>query len=213
MDLITLQEQINYIVDLLMPYKKQILAIGIGNHEHKHINKFNPTIEMCRRLGDNYGAVTYILQMMNKGKLMHRFFLTHGNGGMPKGAKDPIQRRANQAAWIKRRLEETGIPAIFSCFGHIHHLQVVPPSIDSEVHLTVKSGKLKQIKRSTTNQAADHIPPEARWYATTGSFLKLYSEGDNISYSEIKMYPPPKLGYIKVTVKEGCVTDVQEVRI
>lgn len=213
MDMLTLQEQINFIVDLLMPYRKQILCIGMGNHEHKHINRFNPTVEICRRLDVPYGTVTYILEMKHGGKLMHRLLLTHGSGGMPKGAKDPIQRRANQGAWIKRRLEETGIPTIFSAFGHTHHLQVVPPSIDSEVHLTVKGGKLKQIRRSVTNQAADHIPPEARWFANTGSFLKLYSDGDNVSYGEIRMYSPPKLGYVKLVCKDTNVVDVQEVLV
>ena len=211
---ITGQEQVKRLVELLLPIKDRILCIGMGNHEHRLINSFNPTLEMCERLGVPYGTVTYVLEMANSGKVMHKHLLTHGSGMIPKGAKDPIQRKANRAAWIKRQLEGMGFgDTICHFMGHTHHLQVVNPTIEDEAHLVTKNGRIKQLRGQMTPQNIDKIPHDARWYCNTGSFLRLYSDPDtdHISYGEMRLYGPPKLGYCEVVSVGGCVTEVREV--
>ena len=64
-----------------------------------------------------------------------------------------------------------------------------------------------------TDQSAGFIPPDARWYATTGSFRKMYSPSGPgaTDYAEMAGYAPSEIGYAKVIVKDCNVVGVSKI--
>ena len=63
-----------------------------------------------------------------------------------------------------------------------------------------------------TDQSAGFIPPDARWYATTGSFRKMYSPSGSgaTDYAEMAGYSPSEIGFVKVIVEDKQIIDVQK---
>jgi hypothetical protein len=76
-----------------------------------------------------------------------------------------------------------------------------------------KSTGIKQHYHVPAAQNAAYIPPDSRWYATTGSFRRLYSTPGlgAVDYGEIAGYAPSEIGYAKVIVRGGNVIAVQKV--
>jgi hypothetical protein len=147
---------------------------------------------------------------------MHKFYFTHGNGSLPKGAKDPIQRKANRKAAIRRKLEETGISdCIVMSFGHTHYLEVVEPTVHDALYITDDGHNHKQHYQVPSVQNADYIPPDSRWYCNTGSFRKLYTPSGShiVDYGEVAMYGPTELGCIKITVEDRQVVKVEKRKV
>jgi len=214
--LLTVQQQADAVVDLLTPVKDSVLSIGEGNHEAKFWNTFRVGSYVADRLGCPFGGYTYVIQFANnKGEPLFKTFHSHGSGKLPKGAKDPIQREANRKAHLRRKLEATGISdCIYMSMGHTHQLVVVEPTIEGEVLLTTTDdNRIKQHTRPAANQSAIYIPPEKRWYANTGGFLKLYSPpGSGVfGYAEVLMLEPTRLGWIEVEVQGGEIVEVRKV--
>ena len=67
--------------------------------------------------------------------------------------------------------------------------------------------------RHHTDQAANYIPPEARWYGSSGSFLRLYSEpgSGGVGYGEVKGYPPAEMGWLELTIRNHQLVRVDRV--
>lgn len=209
--LLTPQAQSDHIIGKFHPVRANIISWGEGNHEARLWNIASFGQYTAQALGCPYGGYDYIVQFYYQGRRMFNFFIAHGNGRLPKGAKDPVQREANRAAHLKRKLEGTGFTdCIVMAMGHTHQLMIVPPTIDLSPNLAVTSAKIKHVKRSLTNQKAKYISPERRWYVNTGSFLKLYSEpGSRVfSYAEMMMLEPADLGWAVVKIRDGRVAEV-----
>ena len=53
---------------------------------------------------------------------------------------------------------------------------------------------------------------DARWYATTGSFRKMYSPSGSYAtdYAEMAGYAPSEIGFVKVIVKDRQIVEVQK---
>ena len=95
--------------------------------------------------------------------------------------------------------------------GHAHKLLVKKPT--PTLYLTSSNEKIHQhYTKAGSGMKNFYIPPENRWYACTGSFLKAFEIGVS-TYSEIAEYSPTELGYIKIVVQDRDVVDVQEVRV
>jgi hypothetical protein len=140
--------------------------------------------------------------------------MTHGYGAMGSLAKDTIQRKANIAAALKRKLEATGhTDCIYMSRGHNHKLIVINPTISEEVMLVDDGENIQQVYRTHQDQTASYIPPEARWFGCSGSFLNLYSPPGSYSipYGEVAGYGPVEHGYISVKVKKNSIVQVDEV--
>lgn len=208
-------DQADGIVEMFKPIKKRILAWGHGNHELKLINTMDFGHEIAKRLKVPYGGYTYMMRMVGKdGKLMHKFFITHGAGSLPKGAKDSIQRRGNRMASLKRRLDERGFTdCIYMSQGHNHQCLVCKPTIEDEIMLVEKHSKLKQQYMYHAAQNVPYIPPDARWYGNSPSFLKLYSDPGTfaITYGEVAGYAPVELGWLEIRVENRRVVGVKKV--
>lgn len=211
----TPMESLDILTEMLLPVKDKILAVMLGNHEYKLINTLNVAYELARRLDAPYGGyVCKIISQDEKHRVRHKMFFTHGHGSLPAGAKDSIQRKANQESALKRRLDGTGhTDCIIMSQGHNHKLMKVHPTINREVMLTDNGRKLKQQYRTHTKQNIDYIPSEARWYGCSGSMLKTNTEPGvgAVSYSEVFMYPPSEMGWLEWIIQGGEVVDCKRV--
>ena len=213
-NLLTPERQADALVEDFRPIRHRILAWGFGNHEYALINTLDFGRYLARQLQVPYGGVAYKLALRHKGVPLCKLLLHHGRGMLPKGAKDPIQREANQKAWVRRRLEETGFAdCAYMSMGHIHRLLIVPPTTSGQLYLTDDGERIKQHYKDETAQNAGHIPPDSRWYVATGSFLKLYSDPGTyaMSYGEMAMYGPAELGCAKIVVQGGRIVNVEKV--
>lgn len=210
--LLTPQQQRDSLIATFRPIKDKIWAWGFGNHEYRLLNTCDFGSDIANSLNVPYGCFTYKLIITDeKGKPRLKMFFHHGSGKMPRGAKDPIQREANRKAWLKQRLAEC-MPSdcIYAGMGHIHHPIITKPTIENEVILTDNGKSIKQVKRMHTNQCATYIPPEARWYVATASFQNTFSQPGTkaMSYSEIAMYGPAKIGWMELQVEDYQLVNV-----
>ena len=211
----TPQAQAEKVIELFSPIKNKILAWGIGNHELKIINTADLGRYMAKELNVPYGAYNFkIIYTSKKDKsYMFRTYHTHGWGGSQSNAKDDIQRDANMRASLKHKLAKSGhADCIYMSRGHDHQLTVVEPTIQNRLYLTDDGTQIHQHYRQHTDQSASFIPPDARWYATTGSFRKMYSPSGSFAtdYAEMAGYSPSEIGFVKVIVKDKQIVDVQK---
>lgn len=212
----TPQKQAERVIDLIWPIRDRVLVWGTGNHELKlyNINDFGSFI--AKALDTYYGAYCFKIRFFNQEtkKLMFKTFHTHGMGSINSNAKDDIQYDANRAAALKHKLIKSGHgDCIYMSMGHNHQLIVVPPTVDNRLYLVDDGHKIKQRYHVAGPQTRDFIPENQRWYATTGSFLKLYSEAGKelITYGEVAGYAPAALGYIRCYVENGHFIKAEKV--
>jgi hypothetical protein len=208
-ELLTPQQQAEEVVKMLRPIADRIITVSLGNHEYSVINTFNVAKYICDHLDVRYGGLHFkIIAHDNRGEVMHKIFGTHGSGSLPKGAKDPIQRIANQKAALKRKLEQLMGDCIYMSMGHTHQLLVTEPTINKEIIIVDDGEQLKQMYRTEVSQNKSWIPPEARWYGNSGSFLKTFSPPGQLSYAEAAMYPPSEIGFIELAIRDKQVVKV-----
>jgi hypothetical protein len=208
----TPQDSADALITVLKPVAEFILAIGDGNHELKLQNTMNFGKYMAKELGVPHGAYTYVTQFRDsKGKALFKTFSTHGYGSLPKGAKDPLQRIANQKAALKRKLEGTAFfDCIYKSMGHTHKLLVVEPTYLDEIILTTQGTEILSKQVPKVIQNSSYIPSEQCWFANTGGFLKLYTPpGLGLTgYAEMMLLPPTNLGWVEIDIAEGEIIDV-----
>jgi hypothetical protein len=198
----------------MLPIRERILTYMVGNHEYHLINTVDVAGYICEALQVPWGGVICKFVALHNRKVQHKFLLWHGRGSLPKGAKDPIQREGNRKAHLKRKLESLGhTDCIYQTMGHTHQLIAVEPTINQELMLTDNRKGLKQQRRHHTKQNAAYIPPEARYYGNSGSFLRLYSKPGqrSIGYGEIAGYAPAEIGCLKGYVQGGELQHVEKV--
>jgi hypothetical protein len=59
---------------------------------------------------------------------------------------------------------------------------------------------------------SEFVPPEARWYGCTGTFLRSGGFGPGlISYAEERGYPPAPIGWLDLRVERGRVVSLEKV--
>lgn len=213
-NLLTPAAQCDALVKDFLPIRKQILAWGHGNHEFKLINTMDFGRYIAAQLQVPYGGVTYKFAGKDKtGATRFKMLLTHGRGMIPQGAKDPIQREANQKAWVRRKLESMGFAdCVYMSMAHIHRNIVVKPTTADQLYLTDDGENIHQHYQVLAPQDAMYIPPDSRFYASTGSFLGLYSKPGSFAfgYGELAQYGPTELGCCKVIIRNHQVVDVEK---
>lgn len=218
--LMTPQQQADKVIQMFKPVKEKILTWMLGNHEYDAINTFDICRYICNGLGDiQWGGISCKLIAQHKKKtkkIMHKFYFHHGKGSLPAGAKDSIQRKANKLANMKMRLTNTcHTDCIYMGISHFHpdRFLIIEPTIDEELMMTDRKGEIIEERRFTTKQNAKYIPPESRYYACSNGFLRTLGKPGSgvISYSEIAMYPPTRLGWLKLKVRDRNLIDVSGV--
>jgi hypothetical protein len=139
---------------------------------------------------------------------------------MPRGAKDPIQREANQKAWLVNRLSPLAGDCHVHLMGHVHALLVQEP-VEQYALLTGGDGVRARYFREPAQDVTtrDHkgatdtrtfIPPYSRWYGCTGT-LRRSGGFDYLDYSEIAGYPPAPIGWLTMRVVGGQVASIEKV--
>jgi len=162
-----INEQFDYLYELLKPIREKIIGLHIGNHETKFAMRqsYNGLIQVCKRLNTNFLDDTAIIKikMGKKERVIHS---THGFGG-----------GWSLGAVVNRILKEPQIirNASIHSFAHSHKLFAVLYPLG----LQIKNGSL--------------IPSYA-WFLNTGSFLKGFLIGTS-TYAERKHYPLNPLGF------------------
>jgi hypothetical protein len=206
--------QMKEVQELIRPVRDKVLVAMDGNHELKlaRVGKF--VKRMCETLDIEYGTYTAKIHIHSPdGKLMYKMYLTHGFKRLYSTADDPIRREANMKLQLKRLLMEKAGDCHLMAMGHCHKLLVAKPT--RRLYMTDNGEDMKAhytgIEQDKTGDD-DYIHPDHRWYAATGSFLKLF--GDGISgYAEVAGYDPHELGYVKIRCVGGEIHHVEEVVI
>lgn len=208
--------QADKVIEMFTPIKDRILAWGMGNHCYKLLNTIDLAKYMADRLDTPYGSYNFKLHWMFKDGLGFKTYHTHGMGGVNSNAKDDIQYEANRKAGLKHKLVKSGIgDCIYMSRGHDHQLIVVEPTVGNKLYLTDDGNGIHQHYHVAAAQDAQFIAPDSRWYATTGSFRKLYTKPGlmAVDYSELAGVAPSEIGFAKMHIQGGKLVAVtKEVR-
>lgn len=210
-------KQARRVRELMDPVKKKWLGWGLGNHDLYH-SKDTDIIaaEITGPLGIPQGAYQWVLDLGHK-----RIFLYHGRRTMPRGAKDPIQREANQQAWLKNQMERLRGDCHICLMGHTHALMVVEPQHQYSLMSGNKGTRARYFVEPETEvttvdpvtQETDsrpYVPPSARWYGITGTLMRNAIEGE-ISYAEVAGYPPQPIGWLEIDFVKGEIDKIRPV--
>lgn len=213
----TIEAQLRWVEKKLRPVKDRILWWGLGNHDlYVH-----PNCEPVRNMLERLGIVHRLGGYQTWVDLGHfRVHVWHGRASMPRGAKDPIQREANQKAWLVNRLSPLAGDCALHLMGHVHALLVQPPQ-EQYALLTGEGGVRARYFREPVQAVTtrDHhgatdtrtfIPTYSRWYGCTGT-LRRSGGFDYIDYSEIAGYPPAPIGWLEMRVRGGQIEAIEKV--
>jgi hypothetical protein len=208
--MLTPGEQYDRFVDVFRPVAKQILYQLTGNHEIKHLRIDDFVRRGCDTLHIPYGTYSAKFTALNaKKEPCFKIYTTHGFGSISSIADDPIRVIANLKLGLKRKLARKAADCCLMAMGHTHKILIAEP--EKELYLTDNGVAIKQ-HYTTVPQSASYIPAHLRWYANTGSFLKNQILGAS-GYAERFGYDPVELGFIKVTVENYQIVDVQKVLV
>lgn len=186
-------EQAADYINLLRPVRKQIVCRLKGNHEHTLLKFGNLAEYISKELGVPYGTYTSkITYTDHTGGLIFKHHAMHGKKAIRSNADDPKRRRTNMELILKRQLRHKAGDALLMSKAHTHRLLVCEPN--SELYLTDNGAKVEQ-NYTHSHRAAGYIHPDHRWYASTGSFYKIYAD-DEDGYAERAEYDPLENGYV-----------------
>lgn len=188
------------------PAKGLIEFIIEGNHDAALWRFGNLVKEICTELGIPYGTYTTKLTVKDKrGKMMYKLYATHGHKGITSTADDPKRRKGNMQLILKRHLRFKAGDCAVMVKGHTHKLMVCKP--ESELYLTDNGKRIMQ-NYTKWGQDEHYIHPDARWYGNTGSFLKMYGDGDS-GYAERAEYDPVELGFLVLIVRDRKIVELR----
>ena len=198
-------KQRDAIIEKFLPIAEQGLGGLDGNHDRKLHRVFNIAEEICKSLHIPFGTFTAKFCLSDAHGFMFKLFVAHGFGRLTSNAKDSEQRLANMKAALKVRLRFKAADCLVMAMGHTHKLFVVEPT--GELYLADDGDTIKQHYLSAGDPTAQYIHPDQRWYANTGSFLKLYGEGVS-GYGELAGYDPIEMGYVVIEIRDRKVNRV-----
>jgi hypothetical protein len=175
-----IDEQVDEMVKILTPVKKNIIGIGSGNHEAKitiHCGT-DPAARLCKELGTRYLGYSWLVDLtfINKKSGHWDNLIIKGNHGWGSSR--------TQGGDLTKYSRDVGYwDADLFLYGHCHRHQY-----DEFPRIGVKKGKL-------------YARPKIM--VICGSFLKTLSDGPIPSYSEQAGYPPVSIGGIPIHIKPG----------
>lgn len=207
-------DEAKYVVSMLGPVKNKILGGCVGNHEITNIACWNAFEYISDTLGFPYGGGIYKLIVTNDGKVVHKYLMCHGKWSLKSNAKDYEQKAGNKRARQKDLLLSLGHDdCIVSACGHHHHLCVVEPNLHKHVSLTDDGRKIKSQNKSTIKQNLNNIDKDGRWYVGSGSYRGHLADPGSGAIDYAELFPPADLGHALVSVVNGEVVKVEEIRV
>lgn len=189
------------------PIAEKYLYINDGNHERTLWKYGNIGAQIAKGLGVPFGTYSskVTIKDMN-GKLMYKVFTTHGRRGITTVADDPIRQEANMQLTLKRHLFRKWGDCAVMVKAHTHKLLVSHPR--KQLYIVDQNDRAKQ-KYTEWKQDLSFIHPDARWYGSSGSFLKLYGEGFS-GYGEVAEYDPMEMGFLILRVRDRKIVSLDK---
>jgi hypothetical protein len=166
--------------NILYPYRKRFIGIGIGNHEEKYITKTatDPVDLLCDALSDDTHRVAHLgLQSIINLTFVHagggrgrtvQIFKHHGWG-------QAAQTEGGNITKFEKRIKTWDSPDVFM-FGHVHD----------------KDWKELKPKIGVTSRGKYYT--SRRFLLITGPYLRTFTDGKYPSYSERQCFQPSALG-------------------
>lgn len=173
-----INDAVNGMYEILRPYTARIIGLGQGNHEDTIVKRcsINPTKWLCDRLGVPYLGYSFLLRVIfsNNGG-QGRTVVFRGHHGFGGGS------RTQGADLTKYARDMAHFDADIFLYGHVHKLQY-----DTVPRLALSG--------STLIQKPKHL-------CICGTYLKTYSDSTDVTYAEVKGYPPAKIGGLTIDIK------------
>lgn len=214
---LTIGPQIEWTREKIRPVADRVLWWGLGNHDIYCQDADLIRCILMEPLGikDRLGA--YQTWVHLDGLRLHVY---HGRASMPRGAKDPIQRDANQRAWLVNRLAPLAGDAHVHLMGHVHALLVQPPVEQYALLMGeggVRARYFTEPEQPVAARAHDgqhdarvYVPPGARWYGCTGTLRRSGGFG-YVDYAEIAGFAPAPIGWLEIDVEDAAVVAMRKV--
>ena len=143
------------------------------------------------------------------GNEMFRHFATHGRNGISSTLTDPARRRSALENRLRTVLRNKFGDCALMTRGHTHKIISAEPVRDLYLYQDNSFGIEQGYKKSE----GLYIPPSLRWYASTGSFFRLYGHDGTTSYAEEADYDPIEIGFCIARVRDGRLVGIDEVII
>uniref|UniRef100_A0A6M3JKD4 Uncharacterized protein n=1 Tax=viral metagenome TaxID=1070528 RepID=A0A6M3JKD4_9ZZZZ len=194
-----------------MPIAKNLLVMLKGNHEDKLWPIGNPTAEICDGLKVSYGSSAAKVTLVNKrGNLLYKMFLNHGRKSIhPSVADNPRRREENMRLSLQRLLREKAGDCVLMARAHTHRLLIMEPT--PRLYLRDDGNTIKDAYTRAAH-TDPYIPPDDRWYVSSGGFMRLYKVGEE-SYAERADYDPMELGFAIVRVRDRVIQGIDKVTL
>jgi len=201
------QAQAEGFCELFDPIKNRIkFQIG-GNHERK-IRHFVDTVHLIWK---EWGQMDYAhgLDPSIKIKLAENFrmYCHHGFGSVNSRAEDEDRREFNDGDAIRKKLLNKAGDCHAMFMAHIHKLRIRRPSPKLAL---VGDDAIREVYPKGVETAEGFIPPQYRWYGSTGAFLST-TVINNTTYSEAFGYDPVELGFLMCHIQKGRLINVEKV--
>uniref|UniRef100_A0A6M3JL23 Putative calcineurin-like phosphoesterase n=1 Tax=viral metagenome TaxID=1070528 RepID=A0A6M3JL23_9ZZZZ len=165
-------------VDMLTPFKAQIIGLGIGNHEDTIVKRcsVNPIKLLCDRLTVPYLGYSFLLRLnFREEQGRGRTVIIRGHHGWGGGS------RTQGADLTKFSRDVAQFDADLFLYGHVHRLQY-----DTVPRLSL---------------VGDVLTARDKHLIICGTFLKTYSGSTDVTYAESAGYPPAKIGGAIINIK------------
>jgi hypothetical protein len=208
------QAQLDQAVKNREPIKEHIMLILDGNHPQRLHAYGDLTMELCKRLGVNYGTYTSHITYRRPNRYSEtrgtldtfcfNHFTGHGWKSINSMVEPPERALLNMKISLKNHLKAQAGDCLLMSMGHTHKLLVKRPL--SQLYMEGQEDILVQ-KYTSAKKQCGFIHPDYRWFVNTGSFVKLYSE--HSGYAERAGYPPNELGFAIVEVRGGEIKTVK----
>jgi hypothetical protein len=182
-----------------------------GNHPTtKALKRFGEvTRKICNDAGIRFGTwSSHISYMDKKGNLMFKHFCTHGRKSITSSLSDPHRRRSALEHSLRNTLRAKWGDCKLMSRGHTHKIITSAPERDLYLYM---NGEIRQGYKMDSSYNDMYIPPSLRYYASTGSFFKLYGEDGSVSYAEEADYDPIELGFVVAKVRDKQLVGLDEV--
>lgn len=171
-------ESVTFWANLLKPFTKQIIGLGIGNHEDNIIKRcsINPMKMLCDILGVTYLGYSFLVRLIlsdNGGR--GRTVIIRGHHGWGMGGRTVGSELTKYSHDLAR------FDADIALYGHTHRLQT-----DTLPRLAV---------------VGDRLVSKEKHLVLCGTFLKTYSDGTDATYAEAMGLPPCKIGGPTIFIK------------
>lgn len=216
-------QQIVDATEIYKPIRNKLVVMLDGNHPMKLWKYDYMTPRLCHELNIPFGTLACKVHWLDRnGDLMFKSWHNHGRKGISSIAGPPARRLTNMHIALQNHLWAKAGDCFLMCRGHTHKLLVMPPTPEVTLYDNERV-ELNKYTTSYTDQAAEYIGKDDRWYVSTGSFLKLRDVSKRIvymgksigvsGYAEAADYDPMELGFAVAEIRGRKLVEVRKIKL